>query len=110
MENRPDFIPGYIHPENPPKNIFNNTKDRIYKTFTEGKEAKKVEVFNSTNISPKYVNNNNQEDEKDFCPVCSKKYIEICNCVFNDKKCIEGHFWYTTRDDNSCKIGNPHKL
>ena len=104
MENRPDFIPGYDHPENP-----TNTKYSIYKTFTEGKEAKKVEIFNSTNLSSKYVKNNNQEDEKDFCPICSNKYIEICNCVYNDKKCTEGHFWYTTRD-NSCKIGNPHKL
>lgn len=106
-QNRPSIIPGYIHPENPPKNIY--TKDRIYKTFSEGQEPRKVEVFNSTNVSKKYVKNNNiKEDDKDFCPVCSNKYIEICNCVYNDKKCIEGHIWYTTRD-NSCKIGNPHK-
>ena len=37
---RPDNIPGYEHPTN-----LKYSRDGIYKTFTEGKKAKKKEKF-----------------------------------------------------------------
>ena len=51
---RLDTIPGYIHPET------TTTKPRgtVYKTFTEGKKAKKKEKFGSTVSGNQYASYN----------------------------------------------------
>ncbi len=83
----------------------------MYKTFTEGQKAKKIEKFGTVSAGNKYASSNslNDEDDNDLCPVCNTKYVNICNCVYNDKTCKNGHIWYTSRGDDKPRIGNPHK-
>lgn len=103
---RPENIPGYVHPGSE-----SYSKNNIYKTFTEGQKAKKKETFGTVSVGKQYASLNTLkvEDTEDMCPTCNTKYISICNCVYSDKTCKNGHVWYTARGDGKCKIGNPHK-
>lgn len=94
-------IPGYEHPES--TNVNRNSQ---YKTFTEGKKAKKIENFGTTTIGNQYATLTT-ETEKNVCPVCNEPAIITCNCVYGDNKCELGHSWYTDRDGKSIR-GNPH--
>lgn len=100
---RPDSIPGYSHPQT------NNTlTGGVYKTFSEKKpRGGREETFGSTNISSRYVAYTNNTSEEENCPVCSAKIESICNCIYSDKTCQNGHVWYTARD-GQIKNGNPH--
>ena len=100
---RPDNIPGYIHPET------NSTAPKgvsTYKTFTEGQKPKKKEKFGSTYGGTQY--STMTYTEEDVCPQCSQPAVHVCNCAFSDKRCKEGHIWYTDRS-GAVKLGNPHK-
>ena len=106
LPQRPDTIPGYNHPEN---NSVTQKGTSIYKTFTEGKKVKKNEKFGSTQIGVNYTKAGKNIDEKEeVCPVCDKPPVVICNCIYSDKKCKDGHIWYTDRG-GKIKTGNPHK-
>lgn len=104
---RPDIIPGYDHPGS-----MVYSKDRRYKTFTEGKKPKKIEKFGTVSTGNNYLSINNLEDpndENETCPVCAGKSLAVCPCVYNDRKCLQGHIWYVNRNDGKIKLGNPHK-
>lgn len=96
---RPD-IEAYIHPEN-----LNYSRSGVYKTFTEGLKPKKKEKFGKTSLENQYACSGNFE--QDTCSICDQKSIFTCNCAFNDRKCPEGHIWYTDREGKINK-GNPH--
>jgi hypothetical protein len=102
---RPDNIPGYEHPVKS-----NYSKQSVYKTFTEGGKAKK---FSKTTHAGKHyaVSANaymNDEDDDANCPVCMAPAETVCPCGLSDKKCAEGHSWYTDRD-GAIKHGDPHQ-
>jgi len=104
---RPENIPGYVHPES---ELY--SKDNIYKTFTEGLKPKKKEKFGNVTVGKQYASSISFEDSKEedeLCPACFTKAVNICNCVYSDKTCKNGHIWYTARGDGKPKIGNPHK-
>jgi len=96
--NRPESIPGYVHPE---KDVY--SRQGIYKTFTEGNRKKK---FGKTSVGKQYANNGELED--DTCPMCDNQAVITCHCGYSDKKCENGHIWYTDRD-GIVKTGDPHK-
>jgi len=97
-----DNIPGYVHPDS---SYSKNKCTGTYKTFTEGKKLKKNETFGNTQMGNQYSKITLQED--DVCPICSSPPVSICNCAYNDKKCVEGHIWYTNRS-GKVNHGNPH--
>jgi hypothetical protein len=106
---RPETIPGYIHPDSE-----SYSKNNIYKTFTEGQPAKKKETFGKVSVGKQYASVNAlahtlTHNQNEICPICSETYISVCNCVYNDKTCKNGHVWYTSRGDDKPRIGNPHK-
>ena len=103
---RPDTIAGYTHPEK----AQGRPRAAAYKTFTEGQKPKKKEVFGSVSADAQYASNQElkrDEEEEVLCPVCSQPPTKVCPCGYNDKKCEEGHIWYTSRD-GKIKVGNPH--
>jgi hypothetical protein len=97
---RPDKIPGYEHPTNS-----KYSRNGIYKTFTEGKKAKKKEKFGSTTIGKQYASYGDYNE--DLCPECNDPSVNTCPCGYSDKRCGNAHVWYTDRDGN-VKSGNPH--
>lgn len=103
MPERPETIPGYIHP---------TTQSwgggSIYKTFTEGKKARKKEKFGRTQMQDKYSLYGSGLPDNNICPTCRDVAISTCSCAYNDKRCSNGHIWYTRRD-GKIKKGNPHK-
>ncbi len=100
---RPDSIPGYSHPQS--SNTFTGG---VYKTFSEKKpRGSKEESFGSTNISSRYASHQGNNNTEDNCPICSDVAHKVCNCIYNDKTCSNGHTWYTARD-GQVKQGNPH--
>ena len=101
---RPTSIPGYEHPDT---NSYSSKHTSVYKTFTEGIKAQKNEEFNSTNTDKQYAVYNEENTEKEKCPICKKEAIILCHCNFNDKECENKHIWYTNRD-GKVQIGNPH--
>ena len=101
---RPENIPGYVHP-----GTESYSKNNIYKTFTEGQKPKKIEKFGTVSVGTKYSSARLLDDTDDLCPVCSSKYVKICNCVYSDKTCVNNHVWYTERGNGNPKVGNPHK-
>ena len=115
-KNRPEFINGYETTENPkPCPSFNTKNGRnsisyggTYKVFNENAKGKKATEFGSTTVENKYsLNSISNNDEDDLCPSCGQQAIEVCPCVYCDKKCSEGHVWYVQRD-GLIKLGNPH--
>lgn len=103
---RPSAIPGYSHPEKQTR----TSRGGIYKTFTEGKKAKKKEKFGNTEITTQYASSQQLEIEKEekvLCPVCEEEAVKTCPCAYSDKTCSQGHIWYTARDGKVTK-GNPH--
>ena len=101
---RPEHISGYEHPSNS-----TYSRNGIYKTFTEGEKTKKNETFGNTSVGSQYATIANfTKDEENLCPKCNSPPTSICNCAYSDKKCSNGHIWYTARDGKS-KLGNPHK-
>ena len=98
---RPDSIPGYEHPSS-----VSYSRRGIYKTFTEGKKARKNERFGRTTGGRHYASYGDIEEEE--CPVCGKPPVNTCPCGYSDKKCASGHQWYMTRDGKT-KLGNPHQ-
>ena len=100
---RPDTINGYEHPTS-----FSYSKQRMYKTFTEGEKAKRMEDFGTTTVGKQYASNIEQPlEETETCPLCDSPTEYICPCGYNDKKCQKGHMWYTDRE-GKIKKGNPH--
>ena len=95
---RPETIPGY----NPPTN-FSYSRKNIYKTFTEGR---KTQEFGNTMSFNKYAVNETNDDT--VCPLCSEPPKTICDCVYNDKYCVNNHVWYTDRKGNVVKNKSPH--
>ena len=99
---RPESIPGYEHPTN----MTLSSRDDVYKTFTEGKKKAK---FGTTKLTKRYSSQGGATNpQEDVCPTCEGNIVTTCNCAFSDKKCAQGHIWYTDRDGKS-KVGNPHK-
>jgi len=97
---RPTNIPGYEHPT-----TMTYSRDGVYKTFTEGKKAKKKEKFGNTSVGKQYASYGDYDE--DSCPVCEEAPVFTCPCGHSDKKCAGGHIWYTDRD-GKVKVGNPH--
>lgn len=98
---RQQEIEGYVHPTT------TNThgRDSRYKTFTEGKKGKRdpYEVASKFSV---YGSFGQEEEQK--CPVCSQNPTYTCPCAYSDKKCSNGHVWYTNRD-GEIRSGNPHR-
>lgn len=97
---RPESIPGYEHPTT----LTAASRDDVYKTFTEGKKKAKI---GTTKLIKRYSCQLGVISE-DLCPTCQGPIVTTCQCAFSDKKCAQGHIWYTDRSGSS-KIGNPHK-
>lgn len=97
---RPNSIPGYVHPT-----TMKYSRDGVYKTFTEGKKAKKKENFGKTTVGKAYASYGDYEEEK--CPVCKEPPATTCPCGHSDKKCASGHSWYTDRA-GKVTVGDPH--
>ena len=98
---RPDNIPGYQHPT-----VLTYSRKGIYKTFTEGKKAKKTEKFGNTTVGKQYATYGDIDEDK--CPECNTPPVDTCPCGHNDKRCAKGHVWYTDRD-GKVQSGNPHQ-
>ncbi len=103
-------IEGYEHPnsssdENFLGNALVGGRGKIYKTFSDS-ESKKT--FGTTVVGNNNYSKIESINNKDGCPVCSLSYKYVCNCIYNDKTCDNGHIWYTDREGN-VKTGNPHK-
>lgn len=94
-------IPGYEHPES--TNVNRNSQ---YKTFTEG--GKKTKKFGTTTVGKQYATVKEIKIDGESCPKCSLPSLETCPCAYSDKKCEEGHIWFTSRDGN-VRLGDPHK-
>lgn len=99
-------IPGYEHPTSE-----NVNRDKLYKTFTEGKKKKKNETFGTTSIGNNIYSTlekiENSTEIVLICPKCKGEAVKICPCGYNDKKCENEHVWFTDRT-GKVKIGNPH--
>jgi hypothetical protein len=102
---RPDNIPGYNHPSD----NTSYSKNGMYKTFTEGQKPKKKEKFGVVSSGSQYASAASPSIDDDNCPVCNTPYTSVCNCVYSDKKCKNGHVWYISRTDGQPTVGNPHK-
>jgi hypothetical protein len=94
-------IVGYVHPDS--TNVQRSGK---YKTFTEGKKAKKNEKFGTRAVETQYAISDIIQKEE-FCIVCKEISVHVCPCAYNDKTCSNNHTWYTDREGN-VKVGNPH--
>jgi hypothetical protein len=104
---RPEDINGYTHPKS--VNVVSRAKQSKYKTFdeTNKKKAKSMEEF-GTNAQTQYANTGKLTHEYDAkCPTCSGVSVSTCPCGYSDKKCSNGHVWYTDRN-GKIKMGNPH--
>lgn len=101
-------IKGYEHPSSEDANFMGNAlvggRNKIYKTFSETSTKKE---FGNTVVGKNY-SRTQTSDEKENCPVCGLGYSIVCNCIYSDKKCENGHVWYTDRE-GLVKKGNPHK-
>lgn len=98
-------IPGYVHPKS------NNSRNSMYKTFSEGgKKKKDMTKFKTTELNDGYSMVNIEISESHICPIkdCGQTCVFICQCAYNDKRCSNGHIWYINREGEK-KIGNPHK-
>jgi len=103
---RPDSIPGYEHPDS--NSISDSARGGVYKTFSEKKpKGDKKEKFGKTVAGSLYTSYNDKEVEDNNCPVCNDLAVYNCPCVHSDKRCAQGHVWYTGRD-GKVKKGNPH--
>lgn len=100
-QKRNQEISGYVHPT-----TSSTGKSKVYKTFTEGKKAKKNEKFGSVNAGNNYATLEVSEAEE-VCPKCKEPVVDTCPCGHSDKKCSNGHVWYTDRE-GKMKLGNPH--
>ena len=54
---RPNTIPGYVHPDNTTKH-----RGTVYKTFTEGQKPKKKEKFGKTLAGNQYASYHVSQD------------------------------------------------
>ena len=88
------ILKGYDHPES-----LNVSRYKRYKTYSDGDEFGNPKGYDT------YKTINTHSD--DLCPSCEGSPIKVCNCIYNDKTCNNGHVWYTKRDGT---IGNtnPH--
>ena len=106
---RPETIPGYVHPEG---TVSHSRRDKgVYKTFTEGEDATGSETFSSTTTETQYATNADSDEDEDttnLCPQCKTPAVFVCNCAYSDKRCKDGHTWYTDRS-GTARCGNPHK-
>ena len=102
MPQRPSTIPGYVHPE---KSSY-TSKNRMYKTFTEGLKTNKKETFGTVTVG-EY--SRSAQISMDKCPICNDNPVYISNCQYNVKRCCENHYWFTDRS-GEIKIGNPNKF
>ena len=96
------IIKGYIHPTKP-----NSNRGKYYKTFSEGKKAKKREKFGKTCLNGQYSQLGDSKTDDYSCPLCKELTKKVCHCGYNDKSCSNGHTWYTDRN-GKVKIGSPH--
>lgn len=97
---RPDNIPGYIHPDD---NTY--SRSNIYKTYSDN--GPKPGYGYSLPGGACYATMSFDEQVSENCPQCGKQAVILCNCVYNEKTCEDGHTWYTDREGNT-KFGNPH--
>jgi hypothetical protein len=100
---RPDTIKGYSHPT-----TMSYSKTSRYKTFTEGIKVKNMNKCKSTESGKQYSTYGENTSTDQMCPTCNTAVIYTCPCAYNDKKCENGHIWYTSRDGKTC-TGNPHQ-
>ena len=100
-QKRQQKIEGYEHPTK-----ITTNRSKVYKTFTEGKKAKKNEKFGNVYVDNQYSTITSPEEEE-VCPVCEAEVVYSCPCGYSDKKCSNNHIWYTDRD-GVVKKGNPH--
>jgi len=101
---RPEKIDGYVAPKK-----LSYSKDKIYKTFSEGIKPRKKEKFGNTIAYNQYKKYDETKlDKSDVCPTCKNTFIEKCHCIYSDKKCVNGHCWYVDRKTLKIRIGNPH--
>jgi hypothetical protein len=98
MSEQRNDIPGYEHPTET-----NTSRENVYKTFTEGQKSK---TFGRAKSGNQYANYGEAGAEN--CPQCQGAIAKTCQCIYNDKTCVEGHSWYTNRDGKITN-GNPHK-
>ena len=100
---RPEKIEGY----NPPENfVYNSKNNTIYKTFTDSS----ISDDNIYDISIETGKQYALSGEKilDNCPICNIEAYYTCPCAYSDKKCKNGHIWYTNRCGDIIN-GDPHK-
>jgi hypothetical protein len=101
-------IKGYEHPNSDDVNFIGNAlsggRNKIYKTFSDAETGK--EEFGKTIVGKNY--STAQVISEETCPVCKLRYSSVCNCIYSDKSCENGHIWYTDRE-GLVKKGNPHK-
>jgi len=97
---------GYVHPE-----TNNTSRTSAYKTFTEGEKSKHAykNLSSGKNTYSNYGDIVKEVDIDNNCPTCSLKSVYSCNCSYGDKKCENGHSWYTRRD-GKIYTGDPHKM
>lgn len=83
-----------------------STGYKTYKTFTEGQKTKK---FGSVAVGKSYATYEKYVDTADVetCPVCKQVPVYSCPCIYSDKRCEQGHTWFTKRD-GAVQVGNPH--
>lgn len=106
MMSQRNQLQGYEHPT---EEKSYTTRSAIYKTFTEGKKAKKNETFGITGTESQYSTFQVPRDDVCMlCPECNERAVLTCNCVYMDKTCKNNHNWYTNRSGEKC-TGNPHK-
>lgn len=106
-KNRPESIKGYEFTENPKPAPNFKSNSGAYKIFNENAKGKKATEFGTSIVENKYSLSASNSDEDNMCPSCGQYAIEVCPCVYCDKKCSEGHVWYVQRD-GLVKLGNPH--
>lgn len=100
-------IPGYMAPTEYVPYKGNRRNGGGYKSFNAdaiqiNDSNKQDAYFSESKVKQLY----NFEDE--YCPKCSEVSQFTCPCGYSDKKCSNGHVWYTDRETNRIKIENPH--
>lgn len=90
-------IPKYSHPDSSKQKSDGN----IYKTFSNNG------MSNTQNISS-YKKDTLILDDSHSCPICNQVCNFICQCIYSDKSCPNGHVWYINRKGEK-ELGTPHK-
>lgn len=99
-------LPGYVHPTST-----NTSRDSRYKTFNPdaAKKKKDISQFKGTSVAAQYSTFSAYApaDDDVKCPTCKSPAVDTCPCGYSDKKCENGHVWYTDREGR-LKKGSPH--